>query len=134
MQQSTGITVEAQPHNHPGGALSYRLERNGKVIVLVTDIEHENGISQATVDLARDCDLLIHDAQYTTEELATKKGWGHSSYEQAIEVARLSGAKHLVMTHHDPNHNDDFLMNMEKECQSVFANCALARERMEVSV
>lgn len=133
-QQSTGITVTAELHNHPGDAYSFRLERNGKSLVIVTDIEHENGISPETVALARNADLLIHDAQYTSEELKTKKGWGHSSYKQAIEVARLSGAKHLVMTHHDPDHNDVFLADIEKKCQAEFPNCRLAREGMEIGI
>ncbi len=79
-------------------------------------------------------DLLIHDAQYTTKELETRQGWGHSSYEQAIEAAERVGAKQLILTHHDPNHDDDFLRDREKECQARFPNCQLAREGMEIDL
>ena len=118
-------------HNHPGGAYSYRLERDGKVITICTDIEHGESIDPRIVELAKDADLLIHDAQYTVEELEKHKGWGHSSYEQAIQVAEMAGVKQLAMTHHDPDHDDDFLKKMEKECQDRFSDCVLARERME---
>jgi ribonuclease BN (tRNA processing enzyme) len=50
------------------------------------------------VELCKDADLLVHEAQYTSEELKAKKGWGHSSYEQAIQVAEMAGVKQLAMT------------------------------------
>ncbi len=52
--------------------------------LLPEGLEHGNGIDLNVVNLARNADLLIHDAQYTPEELKEKKGWGHSSWEQAI--------------------------------------------------
>ena len=52
----------------------------------------------------------------------------------AIQVAEMANAKQLIMTHHDPDHDDQFLTKMEKKCQKVFANCALAREGMELVI
>ena len=134
VQHSSGISVKARLHDHPGGAHSFRLERNGKVFVMVTDIEHGEELDKGTIELARGADLLVHEAQYTNEELSARKGWGHSSYDQAIEVAKRAGVKQLVMTHHDPEHDDDFLLKMEKECQKKFPNCCLAREQMEIAI
>lgn len=134
VQHSSGMAVRARLHNHPGGAHSFRLERNGKVLVMVTDIEHGEALDEGTIELAKDADLLIHEAQYTSEELSNRKGWGHSSYEQAIEVAKIAGVKQLVMTHHDPEHDDNFLLEMEKKCQKMFPNCCLAREQMEITI
>lgn len=134
IQHSSGISVRARQHNHPGRAYSFRIERNGKAFVMITDIEHGEFLDEGIIELAKDADLLIHEAQYTTEELKTRKGWGHSSYEQAIEVAKRSGAKQLVMTHHDPEHDDLFLLEMEKKCQAQFPNCCLARELMEITI
>ena len=84
--------------------------------------------------LAEGADLLIHEAQYTSEELKDKKGWGHSSYEQAIQVAEMAGVKQLAITHHDPDHDDEFLTKMEKKCQQRFKDCFLAREKMEIEL
>ena len=126
--------VIANKHNHPGGAFGYRIEREGKVFVFCTDIEHGDEIDQNVVRLAENADLLIHEAQYTTEELKDKKGWGHSSYEQAIQVAELANVKQLAITHHDPDHDDDFLSKMEKECQHRYKDCFLAREQMEIEL
>lgn len=120
--------------NHPGGSYGYRIEREGKILVICTDLEHVNGIDQNIVELAKDADLLIHEAQYTSEELEKYKGWGHSSYEQAIQVAEMAGVKQLAITHHDPNHNDEFLKKMEKKCRQRFPDCVFARDNMELAL
>jgi phosphoribosyl 1,2-cyclic phosphodiesterase len=126
--------VISYKHNHPGGAFTYRIEIRGKVLVFCTDIEHGDRIDHRVVELSREADLLIHEAQYTPEELKHKKGWGHSSWEQAIEVARQAGVKRLALTHHDPDHDDEFLLRVEEECQRHFPNVVLAREKMEIEL
>jgi phosphoribosyl 1,2-cyclic phosphodiesterase len=128
----TTVTATRQPH--PGDSYGYRIERGGKVLVFCTDLEHGEGIDPQVVALARGADLLVHEAQYTTEELQSKKGWGHSSYAQALEVAELAGVQRLAITHHDPDHDDAFLRRMELLCQERFPACVLAREGMEIDL
>jgi len=126
--------VSTQRHNHPGGAYSFRIERRGKVLVVCTDVEHGEQIDTRLVELARGADLLVHDAQYTAEELEKRRGWGHSSFDQAMQVAEMAGVKRLALTHHDPEHDDEFLERIEKLCQERFPNAVLAREGMEISL
>jgi len=120
--------------NHPGGCFGYRIEVEGKVIVICTDVEHEGKINNKVVEFSRNADLLIHDAQFTDEELESHQGWGHSSYSQAMEVAEMAEVKQLAMTHHDPRHDDEFLRKMEKMCQDRFKDCVLARDGMEIAL
>jgi phosphoribosyl 1,2-cyclic phosphodiesterase len=126
--------VSARKHRHPGSAYSYRIARGGKSIVVCTDIEHGEHLDPATVEFCRGADLLLHDAQFTAEELSSHRGWGHSSYEQAVECAKLPEVKNLVLTHHDPNHDDTFLTEIEERCQQVLPDCVLARENMTIVV
>jgi ribonuclease BN (tRNA processing enzyme) len=126
--------VVARKHQHPGCAYSYRISRGAKSIVVCTDIEHGTVIDPDIVELCRGADLLLHDAQYTPEELANRRGWGHSSYEQAIECAQLAKVKKLVLTHHDPDHDDDFLDEIERRSQELLPGCVLARENMTLTV
>ncbi|HEY5734893.1 MAG TPA: MBL fold metallo-hydrolase, partial [Gammaproteobacteria bacterium] len=95
-------------------------------------IEHGDEIDQNIVELARDADLLIHEGQYTPEELPRYKGWGHSSWEQAVMVAEQANVKQLAITHHDPDHDDAFLHDIERQAQARFPNAVLAREKMEI--
>lgn len=134
LSRSGDVLVQAIEQNHPGGSYGLRTVIEGKVIVICTDHEHGDEVKEEFVQFAKDADILVLEAQYTAEELETHKGWGHSSYDQAIELAERAGARQLIMTHHDPDHNDEFLRKMEKECQSRFKDCALAREGMVIEV
>jgi phosphoribosyl 1,2-cyclic phosphodiesterase len=129
-----GVTITASKQNHPGDSYGYRLEDAGKTLVYCTDLEHVDGIDPSVVALARDADLLIHDAQYTPEELQEKKGWGHSSWEQAVAVAEQAGVKRLALFHHDPEHTDSFLLKVEKDCRQRFPEAFLAREGAEIQL
>ncbi len=129
-----GARIQAQKHNHQGAAFSYRIDYRGKTLAYCTDVEHENGIDPNLVRIAEGADLLIHDAQYTPAELGNKKGWGHSSWIQAVEAARLSGAGRLALFHHDPDHNDDFLSEIEQRCREQHSSAFMAREGMTVDL
>jgi phosphoribosyl 1,2-cyclic phosphodiesterase len=97
--------------NHPGGNLGYRVECGGKSVVYATDVEHESARDPELVEFARDADVLILDAMYTEDEYRgrsgpAKIGWGHSTWMSAVETANASGAKQLVLFHHEPTRDD----------------------------
>ncbi len=131
-----GANLKSVPqyHKHDGGSYGFRLNDESVSLVVCTDVEHINGIDGDIVSFAKDADLLIHDGQYTPEEYKKYKGWGHSTWEHAVEVAIRANAKKLIITHHDPDHNDEFLDKLEKECQQRFPNSFFAKEGMEVVV
>lgn len=127
-------SVQVIKQNHPGGSFGYRLENNEKSLVVCTDIEHGDSVRPDIVNFCKNADLLVHDAQYTAEELLSHRGWGHSSFDQALEVAERAGVKKLAITHHDPEHNDTFLTKIERECQKRYPNCLLARDGLEITL
>ena len=126
--------VSVIEQSHPGGSWGYRIELDDRAIVVCTDIEHGEELDMRIVEFAKDADLLVHEAQFTEAQLKTHRGWGHSSYRQAIKVAELAKVRFLAMTHHDPDHDDVFLRAREKECQELFPDCVLAREGMEIII
>ena len=97
------------PTNHPGGGHGYRIEEDGKSLVYLTDNElpADPSASQRFVDAARSADILIHDSQYTDEELARYRGWGHSSIEQSVRLACAADVRILYLFHHDPDRSDE---------------------------
>jgi ribonuclease BN (tRNA processing enzyme) len=74
-------------------------------------------ISDAVLELCHDVDLLVHDGQYTEDEFSSKADWGHSTAAFAVHVAAESGARRLVLTHHDPSHDDDTLDQILSEAR-----------------
>jgi phosphoribosyl 1,2-cyclic phosphodiesterase len=123
---------------HPQGVYIYRIEHNGKAVVYATDTEGYVGGDQRLIRFVRDAALLIHDAQYIESEytnpLASKQGWGHSTWRMAIEVAQAAAVKQLVLFHHDPEHSDEMLEQVEKEARTIFPMARLAREGMTIEL
>lgn len=106
--------------NHPGGNLGYRVECGGKSVVYATDVEHGCAGDHELVEFARDADVLIIDAMYTTDEYlgrrgASKEGWGHSTWESAVETANAAKVKKLVLFHHEPTRDDDAMDRFVEE-------------------
>ncbi len=137
--QLDDITIETGSLNHPNSALGYRVTWQGRTAVYATDTEHyPDHIDENLVYLSRDADVLVYDACYTDEEYYDSKtpkiGWGHSTWQEALKVAQVAGVKRAVMFHHDPNHDDDFLDQVESDVQNVFPNSLLAKEGMILPV
>lgn len=124
-----GVTVVPFPLNHPQGALGYRIESGDGAIVYATDTEHGDAELDRTLrEACRDADVLVYDAQYTPEEYASHRGWGHSTWLEATRVAADAGVDRLVLFHHDPSHDDDFLDRVVEEARARFPNTESARE------
>ncbi len=133
------ITIETSPLNHPNGAMGYRVTWQGHSAVYCTDTEHfSDRFDENVLHLSRDADVIIYDAMYTDEEYnnpkSPKVGWGHSTWQEGVKAAKEAGAKRLAIFHHEPNHNDDFLDQIEVEVKDTFAGGFLAREGMIVSL
>jgi phosphoribosyl 1,2-cyclic phosphodiesterase/peroxiredoxin len=114
-----GAKLTGRLLKHPLPSTAYRLELGGKILVYATDHEPlslpdikpdsllgDEVIDPKLVQLAAGADVLIHDAQYSLDEMAEKVGWGHNSGEVAVDTAIKAGVKHLVLFHHDPAHDD----------------------------
>ncbi|NJN67709.1 MAG: MBL fold metallo-hydrolase, partial [Chloroflexaceae bacterium] len=101
---------------HPkSGVYIYRIEWHGKSVVFASDTEGYVDTDRRLVAFSRDTDLIIHDAQYTEEEYASKKqGWGHSTPKMACDVARLANARRLVLFHHEPLYDDEKIASIER--------------------
>jgi ribonuclease BN (tRNA processing enzyme) len=123
-----GFTVTGIPSVHPGGGTVYRLEEKGKSIVYATDYEYYEDKVGELIEFAKDCDLLLFDAQYTEEELEKRRGYGHSTVRQGLDVMEKSGAKNIRFVHHDPKHTDEMLRKMEAEVKSEHVSFARKNE------
>jgi phosphoribosyl 1,2-cyclic phosphodiesterase len=120
---------------HPGGVIGFRISCQGKVAVYATDVNHPlDRLDARVVDLAQDADLLIHDAQFTPEEKREHSDWGHSSWTEAIQVARQANVQRLALYHHDPMRTDEQLAEIERKAQSLFPTAFVAREGMEIQL
>lgn len=131
------VQVESALLNHPGEAVGYRVSWRDHAVAYVTDTEHfPNFLDENVIKLARHADVLIYDATYTDEEYyaekASKVGWGHSTWQEAVRVAQAAQAEQLIIFHHDPLHNDEFLDRVGHLVAKHFPNSLMAREGLEI--
>jgi phosphoribosyl 1,2-cyclic phosphodiesterase len=127
--ETGGVKVIPFPLNHPQNASGYRIEIGDKVIVYATDYEHGHPVLDQTVrEYAQGADILICDAQYTPEEYEKHHGWGHSTWRNAVHIARDSAVRQLFLFHHDPTHDDQQMMRITEDARMQFENTTAAWE------
>ena len=113
-----GFTIDSIRVNHPGGAFGYRLTREGASLVYIPDNEIDAPEPRSThfddlVEFCRDADLLIHDAQFRSDEIDAHRGWGHSSVDRVCDLAVAAQVRSLALFHHHPHRTDDEVDAME---------------------
>ena len=100
--------VDSTRVDHPSSTHGLRVRSAGAAIVYVPDNELVPGTAayERVADFAAGADLLIHDAMYTTGEYAGRRGWGHSTFAEAVRFAERAGVRALRLFHHHPDRSD----------------------------
>lgn len=125
------VTLRTAPLNHPNGATGYRIEHGAKAIAYLTDTEHRPGeLDRNVLKLADRADLMIYDSTYTDEEYPSRVNWGHSTWQEAVKLAKAAHAKTLVIFHHDPGHDDEFMDRIAAAAEKARPGTLVAREGM----
>jgi len=120
LSPSPGVVLKTMPLNHPNGATGYRIEFEGHSACYITDVEHVVGeVDPELVEFVRGTDVLIYDCSYTEKEYATKVGFGHSTWEAGLAVAKAAGVARFVLFHHDPSHADAAMATIEREARAA---------------
>jgi phosphoribosyl 1,2-cyclic phosphodiesterase len=128
-------TVEAVRLHHPHGCLGYRIETPAGTLVYATDTEPGDPAGDEAVRrLARGADVLIYDAQFSVERLPSRHGWGHSTWQEGIRVARAAGARCLLLFHHDPEADDAALDRLVQLARAEWPETWAAAEGLQVAV
>jgi ribonuclease BN (tRNA processing enzyme) len=65
---------------------------------------------------------------------ARKRGWGHSHWREGVNIVMESGAKQLILFHHDPEHTDACLDNVVNEARDYYPQVRAAVEGMQLEV
>lgn len=117
-----GAVIDTIPLQHPQGGLGFRFREGEKTFVFLTDNEISdratNGVSPVDyVAFCRHADVAVLDAQYTPEEMHERRGWGHSDYMAAIQLAAEARVKQLFLFHHDPSRKDTEITSIVEYCR-----------------
>jgi len=145
-----GLTVKTKFLNHPIYCLGYRINYQGKSIATVYDHEPYRNLcagneTQGDADAAqknekirqfvKGADVVIHDAQYTSEDYPCHIGWGHCSCDHAVQTCKDADVKKLVLFHHEPARTDSQLEQIEKKyVKFTSPEIVMAKEGMIIQV
>jgi phosphoribosyl 1,2-cyclic phosphodiesterase len=117
--------------NHPGGSTGYKLIQKHSSFIYLGDNEFEEYQRKPLSTFSKNADLLIWDGMFTEKELADKKGWGHSSIEQAIDFNMEANCKKIFISHHAPHRSDKELDQIANGLPELIK---LASDRLEIEV
>lgn len=133
------ITIETHYAYHPGATLCFKIHVGGKTYGYATDNEmflgyhgNPNAIGkdhpliqahESIINFFKNCDYLIHEAQYPPQEYQKRVGWGHSSITNATLLVKYCNAKEWIVTHHDPNHTDEDLLKKQILHRDILEDC-----------
>jgi phosphoribosyl 1,2-cyclic phosphodiesterase len=124
-----GFSVLAREVPHPGGrTFGFRVSDGRRSIAYLSDHgpialgagpDGWGPYHEAAMELIEGVDLLLHDAQFTAAELASRAQFGHSAVDYAVGLAERAAVGRLLLFHHDPSRTDD-------EVEALVAACACA--------
>ena len=115
--------------NHPGGSMGYKIEQNNKAICYITDHEHSDDHRQDHLEsFVQHADLMIYDATFTDAEYPMHQGWGHSTWQEAVNLAKRANVKRLALFHHAPTHTDKDMIAIERAAQVLLPSTFVARQ------
>jgi len=139
------LTIQSEYVIHPGPTLGFRVIGNNSVFTYIPDHEPALGRQGMIKDkrwvsgynIASHADILYHDGQYSQEEYVARKGWGHSSLNDALQFASATEIKHLLIAHHDPSHSDSQIGRMFTSLRRNYTlpfTYEMAMEGMEIEL
>ncbi len=143
-------TVSTILMNHPAMDFGCKVECDGKTLFFTGDHEpfyniYEPGEedyeeyekivrerNQGILEFIRGVDIFIADSQYTEEEYVLKQGWGHSTFERTLALAKEAGVAKVYLTHHETTRTDEqvdaIYARLQEEWKDSGVNFEMARE------
>jgi len=134
--------VLARSVPHRGDTLGFRVEAGGQSLAYIPDHQaplDRRHIPDGVLELCGGADLVVHDAQYSEEEFVERSEWGHSTVAYAVRVAAESGARRLLLFHHDPSHSDRYVERLLGQARRLpdaqrLEDVSIAREGMTIDL
>jgi phosphoribosyl 1,2-cyclic phosphodiesterase len=134
-----GFEIEAREIPHKGGTtFGYRVSDGRSVLAYLPDHcptllgpgpDGWGEYHDAATTLAKDADVLVHDAFLLPEELPAEASFGHAAADYAVGLAVASGARHAMLFHHRPDRVDDELDRLGRRLAWAAVPVTVAAEK-----
>lgn len=125
------LSVSALPIPHPGGAHALKATADNKNFVYATDTEHTPSEPNETlIGFMREADLAVYDCTFDDDEFASRRGWGHSTWQEGLRLAAAANVTQFGIFHHEPERTDSMLLDIEEQARDIFPNSFVTRDFM----
>lgn len=129
------IMVTSMPIPHPGGAHALKTTAGEKTFVYATDTEHTPGQpNDELIAFMRHADMAIYDCTFEDDEFEARRGWGHSTWQEGIRLAKAAEVKKFGIFHHEPERDDDKLLAIEAQAQAELPTSLVTRDFMQIDI
>lgn len=129
----TEVHLSTYELNHPNRSIGYRVIYRDQCICYITDTEYNAlTIEKGFLDFIQESDVVIFDAAYTEEEYQAFKGWGHTTWQQAVEICERANVKKLVLYHQAPHHTDIDLNRIAQLAKDHWSNAIVAYDGLKL--
>jgi phosphoribosyl 1,2-cyclic phosphodiesterase len=134
--QVQDFAIRTIPLRHPGGACGYRLDAAARSIAVLTDYEPDGRqTDDAVAEFCRGAGLILYDSHWDEDvNYERHRGWGHSTWQAGLRLARAAGAGGLGCIHHAPDATDRLLLDRDARLRALHPGAFLAREGQRVEV
>ena len=131
LEPAPGLSIRTAPLDHPDRATGYRVEFAGRSLCYITDTSHTEGKrDEALVAFVRDAEMMIYDSTYTDAEFPNCCDYGHSTWQEGVRIAEAANVGRLVIFHHDPSHDDNFMDGVAAQAEEMRPGTVVACEGM----
>lgn len=120
------LMIQTIATNHPNYTIGLKFTENKNSFAFLTDNEllakNARTPYKKFVEFVKGVNFFIHDAAYTDDIYPKKLGWGHSTFNQVMQLAKDAGVRNVIFTHHDPPNTDKFVDSNIKEMKDKYCN------------
>lgn len=122
------VEVIEQFHTHKDHG--FRIVLEGKTVAYSGDC----GISEGSMPLAKNADLLIHECAYKADH--PPDTWGHVGPVEAANLAKEAGVKKLILNHFDASLYTTLedRKEAEQQAQAIFPNTIAATDDLVIEI
>jgi phosphoribosyl 1,2-cyclic phosphodiesterase len=129
------IQIDTCSLNHPNGSIGYRVTYNNKSFCYITDHEHsDEKINNNLINFINEANYFIYDSSFEDDEYPKYKGWGHSTWQEAIRIGNQANVENVVLFHHEPFHTDTIMEKIEETVNIQYNNVIVSKQGMKINL
>jgi len=129
-QLKKGLIVTLEDGRQLNGLDYIGPDKKGHIVTILGDTRY----NEHAISLAKDADILVHEATFAAGEEKMARNYFHSTANQAGKVAATAGVKKLLITHISARYVGKAAGQLELDARKVFENTQIVKDFDSVAI